>query len=88
MDAKYSLILNGKTVIEVIYGTEYACEAWARLEELARFLNVPAFLTDIGSDPHKVVAEYRPEGEGYDEPDDIDDDEGFDPYEGCYTWDC
>ena len=23
-----------------------------------------------------------------DEPDDIDDDMGFDPYEGCYTWDC
>lgn len=23
-----------------------------------------------------------------DEPDDIDDDMGFDPYEGCFTWDC
>ena len=23
-----------------------------------------------------------------DEPDDIDDDCGFDPYEGCFTWDC
>ena len=22
------------------------------------------------------------------EPDDIDSDEGFDPYEGCYTFDC
>jgi hypothetical protein len=22
------------------------------------------------------------------EPDDIDSDEGFDPYEGCFTWDC
>lgn len=22
------------------------------------------------------------------EPDDIDDDFGFDPYEGCYTYDC
>lgn len=22
------------------------------------------------------------------EPDDIDDDCGFDPYEGCYTYDC
>lgn len=26
--------------------------------------------------------------EGYDEPADIDDDCGFDPYEGCYTYDC
>lgn len=24
----------------------------------------------------------------YDEPADIDDDCGFDPYEGCYTYDC
>ena len=23
-----------------------------------------------------------------DEPADIDNDCGFDPYEGCYTWDC
>lgn len=23
-----------------------------------------------------------------DEPEDIDDDFGFDPYEGCYTYDC
>ena len=22
------------------------------------------------------------------EPDDIDSDMGFDPYEGCFTWDC
>lgn len=22
------------------------------------------------------------------EPDDIDSDMGYDPYEGCYTWDC
>ena len=27
--------------------------------------------------------------EGYDcEPDDIDSDFGFDPYEGCFTYDC
>lgn len=26
--------------------------------------------------------------EGEDEPDDIDDDCGFNPYEGCYTYDC
>ena len=28
------------------------------------------------------------ETEGDDEPADIDDDCGFDPYEGCYTYDC
>lgn len=26
--------------------------------------------------------------ENEDEPDDIDDDFGFDPYEGCFTYDC
>ena len=26
--------------------------------------------------------------ESEDEPDDIDDDCGFNPYEGCYTYDC
>jgi hypothetical protein len=29
-----------------------------------------------------------PEDEDDDEPDDIDDDCGFDPYEGCFTYDC
>ena len=28
------------------------------------------------------------EEDGYEEPTDIDDDFGFDPYEGCYTYDC
>ena len=35
---------------------------------------------------------YRDLEQTYDEsevePDDIDDDCGFDPYEGCYTYDC
>lgn len=26
--------------------------------------------------------------EDWDEPDYADDEMGFDPYEGCYTWDC
>lgn len=30
---------------------------------------------------------YEP-GEDDDEPDDIDSDEGFDPYAGCFTYDC
>ena len=82
MNANYTLILNGKAIAEVS-GTEYAYEAWARLEELACFLCVPASL--VSNDDSEVVAEYDPEN---DEPADIDDDCGFDPYEGCYTWDC
>lgn len=30
----------------------------------------------------------RDNGEEDYEPDDIDDDMGYDPYEGCCTWDC
>lgn len=30
---------------------------------------------------------YEPD-EDDDEPDDIDSDEGFDPYAGCFTYDC
>lgn len=29
-----------------------------------------------------------PDDVEYDEPEDIDDDFGFDPYMGCYTYDC
>jgi len=28
------------------------------------------------------------EDEDFEEPEDIDSDFGFDPYEGCYTYDC
>lgn len=38
---------------------------------------------------HIVIDEvvFPPEVEDW-EPDDIDDDMGFDPYEGCFTFDC
>lgn len=85
MEANYTLILNGKTIAEVS-GTEYAYDAWNKLEELACLLCVPASL--VANDDSEVVAEYDPEEEGNDEPADIDDDCGFDPYEGCHTWDC
>ena len=85
MEANYTLILNGKTIAEVS-GTEYAYDAWTKLEELACLLRVPASL--VANDDSEVVAEYDPEEEGDDEPADIDDDCGFDPYEGCHTWDC
>ena len=33
-------------------------------------------------------AEVADDPEDWDEPDYADDEMGFDPYEGCYTWDC
>lgn len=85
MNAIYTLFLNGKTITEVC-GVEYAYEAWAKLRELACFLCVPASL--VGNDDSEIVAEYDPEEEGDGEPANIDDDCGFDPYAGYYTWDC
>lgn len=41
------------------------------------------YYTDTGDD---VPADWFDRYD--DEPDDIDDDCGFDPYEGCFTWDC
>jgi len=38
-------------------------------------------------DGTKAPCEYD-DDDYYDEPDDIDDDFGFDPYGGCYTYDC
>lgn len=40
-------------------------------------------LIKIKKEIEKILEEEEPE-----EPDDIDSDFGFDPYEGCYTYDC
>ena len=51
-------------------------------------------LYDIGDDTNAVdLFEYYADTgdevpQDWDEPDDIDSDIGFDPYEGCFTWDC
>lgn len=43
----------------------------------------------IGYHTAEEVLAMVDESEGSnDEPSDIDDDCGFDPYEGCYTYDC
>ena len=51
-----------------------------------------AIATDLeweeGDDPHDYVFRIEECDEEYEEPADIDDDCGFDPYEGCYTYDC
>lgn len=42
------------------------------------------FSVEVSSDASCFVVDE----EEYDEPYDIDDDMGFDPYAGCYTYDC
>lgn len=45
-------------------------------------------LTEYYLDTGDEVPEDWNEEPGDLEPDDIDSDMGFDPYEGCFTWDC
>lgn len=82
----YSIYLRDEWVA-TIDGLDYVCEVWVKVRELAELLSVRAFM--VYDKTGEVVAECE-EPENYDcsEPDDIDDDCGFDPYEGCYTYDC
>ena len=85
MTATYTLFIDSNRITSVD-GTEFAYEAWAKVRELAELLGVRASM--VANEDLEVVAEYDPEEDFGDEPDDIDDDCGFDPYEGCFTWDC
>lgn len=84
MKATYIIFINS-TQIATVDGVEFAYEAWAKARDLAEMIGTPATLVAV--EDSEVVAEYDPE-EIDDEPDDIDSDCGFDPYEGCFTWDC
>lgn len=42
----------------------------------------------IDMDTGEIILEADVGDPEYDEPADIDDDCGFDPYEGCFTFDC
>ena len=85
MTATYTLFINSN-LVATVDGTEFAYEAWAKVQELAELLGARASM--VFDEDQEVVAEYDPEEEDDDEPADIDSDEGFDPYEGCCTWDC
>lgn len=84
MTTTYTLFINA-TPISTVSGTEFAYEAWDKTRDLAELLGAHA--TMVADEDSEVVAEYDPE-EFDCEPADIDDDCGFDPYEGCFTWDC
>lgn len=61
----------------------YACYEAART--IAEYTNRTAYL--VWDETGEQIAGYEP-AETDDEPADIDSDFGFDPYEGCYTYDC
>lgn len=84
----YTIYL-GATPIATTDGTDYTYAVWRRTVELAELIGTTASL--VWDDTREVVEEYDPdqldiEDESWDEPD--VDEAGFDPYEGCYTYDC
>ena len=91
-------IYLGCAPIATVSGTEYAYEVYKKTTELAELLGKTASL--VWDETGEEVAIYNPEGEdptyetdGWDEEEDSEEDwddleSGFDPYEGCYTYDC
>ena len=75
----YTIYL-GATPIAITAGTEYTYTVWRKTVELAELTGLSASL--VWNESGEVVEDYNTEEE-------LDvDDSGFDPYEGCYTWDC
>lgn len=82
----YIIYIGGRE-IATVSGTEFANEAFDKAMDLAELLNETCSLAQ--GETGEVIAFYNPEEEeDYEEPVDIDDECGFDPYEGCYTYDC
>lgn len=91
----YTIYL-GSTPIASIAGTECAYAVYHKTVEIAEILGKSASL--VWDDSGEEVASYGEDDddeplteltdEEYDEYLDEADETGFDPYEGCYTFDC
>ena len=79
---KYFIYIENRMIAEV-EGDEFAWEVYNKTCELADLLSETASLVD--GETGEVI-EYSDEWD--DEPADIDNDMGFDPYIGCFTDDC
>ena len=82
---KYYIYIENRMVAEV-EGSEFAWEAYRKTAELAEMLGEIANLVD--GETGEVI-ESSDDWDDYDKDYEPDADEcGFDPYEGCYTYDC
>jgi hypothetical protein len=82
----YAIYL-GNNCIATVDGTEIAYEAYHKTVELAEMLGKSASLVWV--ETGEVVACSDDDDTDYDHDYEPDVDEcGFDPYEGCYTYDC
>lgn len=81
---KYYIYIENRMVAEV-EGNEFAWEAYRKTSELADMLGEIAHLVDGETGE---VLESSDDWDDYDEDYEPDLEMGFDPYEGCYTYDC
>lgn len=80
----YTIYLNTNP-IACIADAAHAYRVYKKACELAELIGKGASL--VWDD--EIIAGYGFDEEAdCEEPADIDDDFGFDPYEGCYTYDC
>jgi hypothetical protein len=77
------IICFGNNAIATVEGTECAYAVYRKTAEIAEMLGQSASL--VWSASGEVVASTDEEEDDF--SDDVDE-SGFDPYEGCYTFDC
>lgn len=82
---KFYIYITNKEIAEV-EGIDYAYEVYRKTSELADLLGLVAHLVDGETGEVLESSDDEDEGESDYEPD--ADEVGFDPYEGCYTYDC
>lgn len=93
MATKYSMrAINLETNEETPLALLSDDMGWELLQQLCEVVSHytigSARIEVIDMDTGEVEAEFTSSDNDYDEPDNIDDDCGFDPYMGCYTDDC
>ena len=93
MATKYSMrAINLETNKETPLALLSDDMGWELLQQLCEVVSHytigSARIEVIDMDTGEVEAEFTSSDNDYDEPDNIDDDCGFDPYMGCYTDDC
>ena len=82
---KYYIYIENRLVAEV-EGIDFAWEVYHKTSELAEMLGQLAHLVD--GETGEVI-QSSDDWDDYDEDYEPDYDEcGFDPYAGCYTYDC
>lgn len=82
---KYYIYIENRIIAEVT-GAEVAWEVYRKASELADLIGEIANL--VYGETGEVIAS-SDDFDDYDRDYEPDVDEsGFDPYEGCYTWDC